>query len=91
MRTINADELRTVKSIQSADFNSIKSIQAWIDKAPTVYIERENPVKAIREELGGGYYYRCPWLTCNKIVRSEYDYCPYCGTKLIFPNSDYNE
>ena len=35
MRLIDADELRTIKSIQSADFNSIESIQRWIDNAET--------------------------------------------------------
>ena len=35
MRLIDADELRTIKSIQSADFNSIESIQKWIDNAET--------------------------------------------------------
>lgn len=50
--------------------------------------ENSKPREAIREELGGGYYYRCPWLACNKIVRSEWDYCPYCGVKLLF-NDDY--
>lgn len=35
-RLIDADELRTIKSIQSGDFNSIESIQKWIDNVPTV-------------------------------------------------------
>lgn len=39
MRLIDADELRTIKSIQSADFNSIENIQSWIDHAPTVFVE----------------------------------------------------
>ena len=34
-RYIDADAMRTVKSIQSADFNSIESIQKWIDEQPT--------------------------------------------------------
>ena len=34
-RYIDADLLRTVKSIQSADFNSIETIQKWIDEQPT--------------------------------------------------------
>ena len=35
-RLIDADKLRTVESIQKGDFNSIESIQKWIDTAPTV-------------------------------------------------------
>lgn len=36
MRLIDADALKTIKSIQSADFNSIETIQKWIDDAPTI-------------------------------------------------------
>lgn len=45
MRLIDADELKTVKSIQSADFNSIETIQMWIDSAPTV----KPPTRCIAE------------------------------------------
>lgn len=36
MRLIDADALKTIRSIQSADYNSIETIQHWIDKAPTI-------------------------------------------------------
>lgn len=36
MRLIDANSLKSIESIQSADFNSIESIRAWIDSAPTV-------------------------------------------------------
>ena len=36
MRLIDADKLRTIRSIQSGDFNSIETIQKWIGDAPTV-------------------------------------------------------
>lgn len=52
---------------------------------------RFTPKKVIREELGGDYYYRCGWLSCNKIVRSDMEFCPYCGQRLEFPLSDYEE
>lgn len=52
---------------------------------------RYTPKMAIREELGGGYYYRCPWITCNVIVKSEDRYCRACGQRIVFPNSDYEE
>lgn len=35
-RLIDADALKTIRSIQSADYNSIETIQHWIDNAPTV-------------------------------------------------------
>lgn len=34
-RYIDADKLKTIKSIQSADFNSIETIREWIDKQET--------------------------------------------------------
>ena len=40
------------------------------------------PIKPIKEELGGDYYYRCPWLSCNKIVKKEWNACPYCAQRL---------
>lgn len=46
--------------------------------------ENRKPVKPIKEELGGDYYYRCPWLTCSTVIRSDYDYCPKCGAKFIW-------
>ena len=35
-RLIDAEALKTIKSIQSADFNSIETIRQWIDSAPTI-------------------------------------------------------
>ena len=35
-RLIDGDELKSIKSIQSADFDSIETIQKWIDNAPTI-------------------------------------------------------
>ena len=35
-RLEDVDELKSIKSIQSADFNSIEAIQKWIDNAPTI-------------------------------------------------------
>lgn len=51
---------------------------------------RYTPKKVVKEELGGDIYYRCPWVSCNKIVRSDMNFCPQCGQFLLFPNSDYN-
>ena len=45
---------------------------------------RDDPMPVIREELGGDYYYRCGWLSCYKVVKREWEWCPYCGSKLDF-------
>ena len=52
---------------------------------------RNTPKKVIEEELGGGYFFRCPWLSCNEIVKSTWRFCPLCGQRITFPNSDYEE
>ena len=51
-RLIDADELKTIRSIQNkyANFNSIETIQEWIDHAPTI-IETD-------EELNNGKIYQ---------------------------------
>lgn len=45
---------------------------------------RDIPLPVIREELGGGYYYRCPVIKCNKVVKAEWNWCPICGQRLDF-------
>ena len=34
-RYIDADNMKSIKNIQSANFNSIESIREWIDSQPT--------------------------------------------------------
>lgn len=53
--------------------------------------DRNRPVEVVREELGGDYYYRCPWLTCNNVVKAEFNYCPYCGQRIVFNFDNYQE
>ena len=40
-RYIDADELKSINSIQSANFNSIETIQEWIENAPTADVQKE--------------------------------------------------
>ena len=48
-------------------------------------LERQKPKLVQTIELGGDYYYRCPWLSCNAEV-THYDcYCRKCGQRLEFP------
>lgn len=46
--------------------------------------ERLAPKLVKREELGGDFYYRCPWIVCDKILKRDWDFCPYCGQKLVY-------
>lgn len=38
MRLVDADRMKTVKAIQSADFNTLATIRAWIESQPTVNV-----------------------------------------------------
>jgi len=37
-------------------------------------------------ELGGGYYFKCPWLECSADVTKWDNYCHKCGQRLEFPD-----
>lgn len=40
------------------------------------------PQKPRIYELGGDYYYKCPWMACDENITKWYNYCPKCGQKL---------
>lgn len=70
----------------------MRKIRGYSDKEISYalsLLEKDRKMLAIKEELGGGYYYRCPLLTCNKVIKSEFDFCPYCGSHLIFVDDSY--
>lgn len=54
--------------------------QSEIEKA----IQNATPQKPIKHELGGGYYYTCPWLKCGNTVHKYDRYCSQCGQRLSF-------
>lgn len=43
-RLIDADSMKTMKNIQSANFNAVELIRLWIDNQPTI-IEAESEVE----------------------------------------------
>ena len=51
-------------------------------------IENSIPRKPIIHELGGGYYYTCPWMKCNNTVHPWDRYCSQCGQRLRFDKDD---
>lgn len=51
--------------------------------------ENNKPMMPVKEELGGDYYFRCGWLNCNKIIKREYNFCPNCGTMILWEESAY--
>ena len=48
MRLIDADNMKTVREIQMANFNSIEGVREWIDRQPTAY-DVEKVVEQIRD------------------------------------------
>ena len=45
-------------------------------------LQKQEPLPPITTPLGGGYYYKCHWLTCGETVNKFMDYCPKCGQRI---------
>lgn len=78
-RYIDADKLKTIESIQSADFNSIESIRRWIDEQQTadvVEVVRCKDCKHHETFLFDDSKVLC-WVHDTDIVVSPTDYCSY--------------
>ena len=83
MRLIDADALKTIRSIQSADYNSIETIQHWIDNAPTIDAvprwipceERlpEKEEKAYLVYLDNGHVCECRWWCLDPVFLKPTD------------------
>lgn len=43
---------------------------------------RDEPKEPERHELGGGYYYKCYWLSCGQDINRFMDFCPHCGQRI---------
>ena len=52
------------------------------------YIEelkvRDKGLKPIKMELGGDFYYKCHWLTCDSSLKRYMNYCYNCGQKILW-------
>jgi hypothetical protein len=35
-------------------------------------------------ELGGDYYFRCPWLVCGRTLHRDMQFCPGCGQRILW-------
>lgn len=78
MRLIDADALKTIKSIQSADFNSIETIRKWIDDAPTIDAVEVVRCKHCRRWLNGDDTYgTCQWNEYQTLQTRYDDFCSY--------------
>ena len=84
-RLIDANALRTRQSINSANFNSIETIQEWIDAQPTIDAE---PVRHGKWEMKPdpfGFFHDIPVCSecgCTTKMREKTKYCPNCGARM---------
>ena len=47
-------------------------------------LEQQEPKPPRMYELGGGYYYRCYWMSCNATVSRWQNYCDQCGQRILW-------
>ena len=78
-RYIDADKLKTIESIQSADFNSIESIRRWIDEQQTadvVKVVRCKDCKHCEKRRTANYqpFFYCLMQECS--IKDD-DYCSF--------------
>lgn len=51
-------------------------------------IQRDNAVEPVKEELGGDYYYKCKWITCNNTVNRWDKFCSQCGQRILWEDKN---
>ena len=47
---------------------------------------RQEPKEPRRIELGGGYYYKYFWPSCNNDISRMDNYCSRCGQRILWEN-----
>lgn len=53
-----------------------------IEQKITELLIRDEPKEPEKVELGGGIYYRCPWLSCGEDINRFMNFCPKCGQRI---------
>ena len=51
-------------------------------------IENAKPKKPRKYELGGDFYYRCYWASCDEPVSKWDNYCRHCGQRIDWEGED---
>ena len=52
----------------------------------TELLIRDEPKEPQRISLGGGYYYKCAWLSCGEDINKWMNFCPKCGQRIGWSN-----
>lgn len=45
---------------------------------------RQEPKEPRRIELGGGYYYKCYFISCDNDISRMDNYCSRCGQRILW-------
>lgn len=45
-------------------------------------LRQQEPMPPIKHELGGSYYWTCPWYACGNTVTRWKNYCDQCGQRI---------
>lgn len=51
-------------------------------------LEKQEPKTPHIHELGGDYYFKCFWLSCGTTVHRWMNYCPECGQRIDWLNTE---
>ena len=83
MRYIDADALKSIKSIQIGNFNTIETIQKWIDEQPTADVVERKRGEWIDFSMS---IKGIPTEACGECGEWSYgmgkNFCPNCGADM---------
>lgn len=68
MRLIDADNMKTVREIQMANFNSIEGVREWIDRQPTAY-DVEGVVSELEDKSAMDIFDKAWYVRKNEAIR----------------------
>lgn len=47
-------------------------------------LTKQEPMKPMVHELGGGIYFTCYWASCGETLYRWMNYCPKCGNRILW-------
>jgi len=50
-------------------------------------LTKQEPMRPVVHELGGGVYFTCHWVSCGETLYRWMNYCPMCGNRIDWNDS----